>query len=68
MKELTRIITAEITQIWKEPIYDDIDDIDKVVSMQDEIKGNIEACLQDQFNADDVHVKIQDFARKIEKE
>ena len=63
MKENTRIITAEITCVFK------VDDakIDTILKEKDAIAGAIKKCMPKDIGADDVTViKIQDFVRDIE--
>lgn len=57
MKEITRIITAQITVI--EALTDS--DAETVISSKDEARANITADLQRIYNADDVVVTVQDF-------
>lgn len=57
MKEITRIITAQITVI--ECLTDG--DAETVISSKDEARANITADLQRIYNADDVVVTVQDF-------
>lgn len=59
MKELTRIIKAQITLIEQMPE----DDADTIVSSKEEAQENVKNTLQNLYKADDVTVSIQDFVR-----
>lgn len=59
MKEVERIITAQITVI--EVLTDE--DADSVIASQEEARVNITADLQKMYNADDVVVTVQDVMR-----
>lgn len=61
MKEITRIVTAQIAIIETMPD----DDADIIVKAQETAKSNIMADLKKIYNADDVVVKVQDFLRDI---
>ena len=61
MKEITRIVTAQIAIIETMPD----DDADIIVKAQDTAKSNIMAELKKIYDADDVVVKVQDFLRDI---
>lgn len=60
MKEVTRIITAEITIIEKELTDGEAESIEK--TKQDAVESVTKA-LKDAYNADDVKVVIKDFIR-----
>ena len=57
MKEITRIITAQITIIEQMPEYD----AESVLACKEEAQENVKNTLQNLYNADDVKVEIQDF-------
>lgn len=57
MKEITRIITAQITIIEQMPEYD----AESVLACKDEAQENVKNTLQNLYKADDVKVEIQDF-------
>lgn len=57
MKEVTRIVTAQITIIEKMAEKD----VDMVLSVKDEAEKNVSDTLRKIYNADDVQVNIQDF-------
>lgn len=61
MKEITRIVTAQIAIIETMPD----DDADIIVKAQETAKSNIMAELKKIYDADDVVVKVQDFLRDI---
>lgn len=62
MKEDTRIITAEITCVFKAADAT----IDTILKEKDAIAGAIKKCMPKDIDADDVTViKIQDFVRDI---
>ena len=61
MKEITRIITAQITVIETMPD----DDAEDIIKSQEIAKKNIEADLRKMYKADDVTVYLQDFERDI---
>lgn len=57
MKEITRIITAQITIIEQMPEYD----AESVLACKEEAQENVKNTLQNLYKADDVKVEIQDF-------
>ncbi len=57
MKEITRIITAQITIIETMPD----DDAETIITSKEDAQANIKADLQKMYNADDVVVTVQDF-------
>ena len=57
MKELTRIITAQITLIEQMPD----DDADTIIASKEQAQQNVKNTLQKMYSADDVTVSIQDF-------
>jgi hypothetical protein len=57
MKEITRIITAQITVIETMPN----DDAETIIASKEDAQANIKADLQKMYNADDVVVTVQDF-------
>ena len=57
MKEITRIITAQITVIETMPD----DDAETIITSKEDAQVNITADLQKMYNADDVVVTVQDF-------
>jgi len=57
MKEITRIITAQITVISK--MSDD--EADLFISHKEDAKELLENSLKEECNADDVIVEIKDF-------
>lgn len=57
MKEVTTIITAEITAIRK---YDD-DTADMYLQDKEEYTDTLTHYFKEKFKADDVHIKVQDF-------
>jgi hypothetical protein len=59
MKELTRIITAQITLIEQMPEHD----ADTIIASKEEAQENVKNTLQNLYSADDVTVSIQDFVR-----
>ena len=59
MKEITRIITAQITLIEEMPDYD----ADSILEAKEEATANVKRTLQQLYKADDVNVNIQDFVR-----
>lgn len=59
MKEITRIITAQITVIETMPN----DDAETIIASKEDAQANIKADLQKMYNADDVVVTVQDFVR-----
>lgn len=59
IKELTRIITAQITLIEQMPE----EDADTIIASKEEEQENVKAELQNLYGADDVTVSIQDFVR-----
>lgn len=59
MKEITRVITAQITVIEVLTDYD----AETTVSAQEDARANITADLQKIYGADDVVVTVQDFVR-----
>lgn len=59
MKELTRIITAQITLIEQMPD----DDADTIIASKEQAQQNVKDTLQNLYSADDVTVNIQDFVR-----
>lgn len=59
MKEITRIITAEITMTETMPD----NDAEAVVSCKEEAETNVKKTLQQLYGGDDIHVKIQDFVK-----
>ena len=61
MKELTRIITAQITLIEQMPD----DDADTIIASKEQAQENVKNTLQKMYSADDVTVNIQDFARDM---
>lgn len=61
MKEITRIVTAQIAIIETMPD----DDADIIVKAQETAKSNIMAELKKIYDADDVVVNVQDFLRDI---
>ena len=59
MKELTRIITAQITLIEQMPDSD----ADTIIASKKEAQNNVKETLQKVYGADDVTVSIQDFIK-----
>lgn len=59
MKELTRIITAQITLIGQM----NEKDADTIIASKEEAQENVKNTLQNLYSADDVTVSIQDFVR-----
>lgn len=59
MKELTRIITAQITLIEQIEEKDE----EEIIASKEEAQENVKAELQNLYCADDVTVSIQDFVR-----
>lgn len=57
MKEITRIITAQITVIETMPN----DDAETIIASKEDAQANIKADLQKMYNADDVVVTVKDF-------
>lgn len=62
MKEITRIITSQITII--EQMTDE--DAELIVASKEEAEKNVVKTLQKLYGADDVTVQIQDFAREVQ--
>lgn len=67
MKENTRIITAKITQIYKD-IPDDVMDEDIEKDRMVETRNRFVNMLKRDWGADDVTVEIQNFVLDIEEE
>lgn len=61
MKEVTRIITAEVTKISN---FEDCT-VDFLVENKEECEQSIASRLKEDMNADDVHVKVQYFVRDL---
>ena len=59
MKELTRIITAQITLIGQIEEKDE----EEIIASKEEAQENVKNTLQNLYSADDVTVNIQDFVR-----
>lgn len=57
MKEITRIITAQITLIETMPD----DDADAIIKAKEVARANVTNDLKKMYKADDVKVDIQDF-------
>lgn len=62
MKELTRIITAQITLIEQMPEHD----ADAIIEAKEEATENVKRALEQLYRPDDVTVNIQDFVRDKE--
>ena len=58
MKELTRVFTIEITQVFKGKIAED------KLARKDEIADATKNLLCAAYDPDDIHVKVQDFVRE----
>lgn len=63
MKEITRIATVEMTFI---KTFDN-DEADNLVAHKAEQEQTEAEYMKKHFNADDVHVKIQDFVRDLDE-
>ena len=59
MKEITRIITAQITIIEQMPEYD----ADAILEAKEEATANVKRTLEQIYRPDDITVNIQDFVR-----
>ena len=57
MKEVTRIVKAQITIIEKVPDKD----VDTIISAKEDAEVNVKNTLQRLYDADDVQVEIKDF-------
>lgn len=57
MKEITRIVNAQITIIEKVPDKD----VDTIISAQKDAEANVKNTMQQLYNAADVQVEIKDF-------
>lgn len=66
MKENTRIITAKITQIYKD-VPDDLMDMDIEKDRTEETKNRFKDMFKRDWGADDVTVEIQNFVLDIEE-
>ena len=57
MKEVTRIVNAQITIIEKVPDKD----VDTIISTKEDAEANVKNTMQQLYNAADVQVEIKDF-------